>query len=105
MFSLSDLLSPLYMELGLGGAGGFLVGYSVKKVAKILVAIIGFLYLGMYYLASRGIIEIDYLALGRSIPGMQGQAVGLQVGFASLVAHAPFGAAFVGGVYLGLRKG
>ena len=100
-----DLLSPLTMEIGIGGAGGFLVGYSLKKFVKIILAILGFLYLGLYYLASKGIINIDYSAMGLSIPGVQGQAYGFQIGVAALVMHAPFGAAFIGGLYFGLKKG
>ena len=105
LLSISDLLSPLLMELGIGGLGGFLMGYYLKKVAKLIVMIVGFIYLGMYYLVSTQIIAIDFSALGRSLPGMQGQAMGIQFGFASLVEHAPLGAAFLGGLYLGIQNG
>jgi len=105
MVSPIDLMSPLTTEIGVGGAGGFLVGYALKKVAKIIVAIIGLGMLGLYVLFSRGIIEVNFTDLGRVVPGVHGQALGLQVGLVDLFTHAPFGAAFIGGLYLGLRKG
>lgn len=104
MVSPFDLVSPLTTEIVIGGAGGFLVGHTLKKVAKIIVVIIGLGLLGLSVLVSRGIVKANVTDLGRVVPGVQGQTFGLQVGLVDLFTHAPFGAAFIGGLYLGFKK-
>jgi uncharacterized membrane protein (Fun14 family) len=105
MLELSNILTPIAGEIGIGGVGGFLVGYATKKAAKMLAFLIGITFLGLQYLAYKDIISINYLALTNFANGLVGQAVGTQSIFTDLIAHAPFGASFVGGVYLGLQKG
>ena len=48
---LSAILTPLTMELSLGGVGGFLVGYAVKMIAKIIAVLLGLAFLGLQYLS------------------------------------------------------
>ena len=105
MLELSNLLTPLAGEVGIGGIGGFLVGYAAKKAAKMLAVLIGITFLGLQYLAYENIIAIDYLALQNFANELVGQAAGTQSILTDLIVHAPFGASFVGGVYLGLQKG
>ncbi len=103
--SLSDLWTPLIGELGIGGVGGFLVGFAVKKAAKIIAVIIGLFFLSLQYLAYENIITIDYGALKVFANELLGQTSGAQTWLTDFIVNAPFGAAFVGGLYLGLRKG
>ena len=105
MISLSDLWTPLIGELGIGGVGGFLVGFAVKKAAKLIAVIIGLFFLSLQYLAYENIITIDYGALQVFANELLGQTSGAQTWLTDFIVHAPFGAAFVGGLYLGLRKG
>ena len=105
MISLSNLLTPLVGEIGIGGVGGFLVGFAIKKAAKIIALIIGLFFLSLQYLAFKDIITIDYGALQVFANTLLGQASGAQNWLTDFIAHAPFGAAFIGGLYLGLQKG
>jgi uncharacterized membrane protein (Fun14 family) len=105
MLELSNILTPLAGEVGIGGIGGFLAGYASKKVAKMVAFLIGITFLGLQYLAYKDIIAIDYMSLQNFANELAGQAVGTQSILTDLIVHAPFGAAFVGGVYLGLQKG
>ena len=105
MISLSNLLTPLVGELGIGGVGGFLVGFAFKKVAKLIAVIVGLFFLSLQYLAYENIIAIDYGALQIFANELLGQTAGAQTWLTDFIVHAPFGAAFVGGLYLGLRKG
>ena len=105
MLELSNLLTPLAGEVGIGGIGGFLVGYATKKAAKMLAILIGITFLGLQYLAYKDIISINYMALQNVANELVGQAAGTQTILTDLIVHAPFGASFVGGVYLGLQKG
>ena len=92
-------------ELGIGGVGGFLVGFAIKKAAKLIALIIGLFFLSLQYLAYENIITIDYGALQVFANELLGQASGTQTWLTDFIVHAPFGAAFVGGLYLGLQRG
>ena len=100
-----NLISPLTTELGIGGVGGFCVGYSLKKCAKIVSIIIAFGFLGLQYLAQKGVIMIDYLALEAWVMSIIGETSALQGFFITLIAQMPFGIGFAGGIVLGLKKG
>ncbi|MGD2201760.1 MAG: FUN14 domain-containing protein [Candidatus Bathyarchaeota archaeon] len=105
MLSLSNILTPLVGELGIGGIGGFLVGYAIKKAAKIIAIVIGLFFLSLQYMAYENIISIDYDALGAFANELLGQTSGVQTWVTNFIVHAPFGAAFIGGFYLGVQKG
>ncbi|MGD2142116.1 MAG: FUN14 domain-containing protein [Candidatus Bathyarchaeota archaeon] len=105
MLTLSNLLTPLVGEIGIGGVGGFLAGFAVKKAAKVLAIVIGFFFLGIQYLAYKDILKIDYGALADFANELFGQASGAQTWLTDFIVHAPFGAAFIGGFYLGLQRG
>ena len=105
MLELSNILTPLAGEIGIGGVGGFLAGWALKKAAKIMAIIIGVAFLGLQYMAYKGVIAIDYSALTSWVNELLGQASGVQNLITDFIVHAPFGAAFVGGFYLGLQKG
>ena len=101
----ANLISPLAGELGIGSIEGFCVGYSMKKLAKIVTAIFAIGFLGLQYLANVGIISINYLALEEWAMRMFGETSALQGLFITLVAQNPFGVGFAGGLVLGLNKG
>ena len=105
MPELSNLLTPLAGEIGVGGIGGFLAGWAMKKAAKMVAVLIGIAFLGLQYLSYKGIIAIDYTALQAWANELAGQAAGAQNLITDFIVHAPFGAAFIGGFYLGLQKG
>jgi uncharacterized membrane protein (Fun14 family) len=101
----SNLVSPLTSELGIGGIGGFCVGYSLKKLAKIVVTTMAFSFLGLHFLAQKGVIMIDYLALEDWVMSVLGKTSDFQGFFITLIAETPIGVGFAGGLVLGLKKG
>ena len=105
MLSLSNILTPLAGELGIGGLGGFLSGYATKKVAKVIAVVIGVFFLSLQYLAYKDVIAINYNALEIFINELIGPASGAQTWLTDIMIYAPFGAAFIGGFYIGLQKG
>jgi len=105
MAELSNLLTPIVSEVGIGGLGGFLSGWALKKAAKMVAVLIGVAFLGLQYLAYKGVIAIDYSALQDWATDLVGRAGFLQNLLADFIIHAPFGAAFVGGFYIGLQRG
>jgi uncharacterized membrane protein (Fun14 family) len=101
----ANLVSPLAGELGIGGVGGFCVGYSIKKFAKIVTAMLALSFLGLQYLVNVGVIKMNYLALKDWATGIFGEASALQVLLVTLIAQMPFGVGFIGGLVIGLKKG
>lgn len=47
-------------SVGFGGIAGFLIGYAIKKVMKIMLVIIGLFFAALAYLSSQGIISINW---------------------------------------------
>jgi len=105
MLELSNILTPLAGEIGVGGIDGLLAGWALKKAAKMVAVMIGIAFLGLQYLAYKDIIAIDYAALQGWANELVGQAAGTQSLLVDFIAHAPFGAAAIGGFYLGLQRG
>jgi len=102
---MSEILTPIAYQLGMGGIGGFLAGYAIKKVAKIIAVILGLLFLFLIYLGSTGIISVNYNklteAISKALPVIE-QAPGL---LTPIISHLPFAGSFMIGFILGLKKG
>lgn len=99
-----DLLSPVVSQIGLGGVGGFLVGYAFKKFAKVVAFILGAVFIFLQILAFYGVIQINYGALFLAVEHVFGgfQSAGF---LTSLFVNVPFSGSFVAGTYLGLKVG
>lgn len=102
---MSEILSPLAFQFGVGGIGGFIVGYTAKKIGKLIVILIGLFFLLLLYLGYSGMISIDYdkllQAIGNGL-GLGGQALQWLVGIISIL---PFTGSFALGFFLGLKMG
>jgi uncharacterized membrane protein (Fun14 family) len=38
---MSEIITPVVWQLGLGAVGGFVVGFALKKITKVFIVIIG----------------------------------------------------------------
>lgn len=102
---MSEILSPLAYQLGIGGIGGFIIGYALKKLSKLILILIGLFILALIYLGTQGILSINYAALFEALAGalgMAGSALSWVIGLISLV---PFFGSFAIGFLLGLKLG
>lgn len=59
---MSEILTPIIMQLGIGGIGGFFIGFLLKKALKFAL-IIGAFALVLAYFAYESSIQIDYSQL------------------------------------------
>jgi len=100
----SELLGPLTTQLGVGGIGGFIVGFALKKIAKLVAILLGLLFVGLQYLAYIGIIQINYDRLIEYAQNLVGSAGQFSIP-SFLIANIPFAGAFVAGFALGFLKG
>ena len=57
-----DIFTPIMIQFGLGGIGGFFVGYLLKKALKFAV-IIGAFAFAVAYFTYENSIQIDYTQL------------------------------------------
>jgi len=102
---MSELFSPLIYQLGIGGVGGFIVGFALKKLSKLIMILVGLFIIALIYLSTQGIININYEALLRAVSnffGLAGEAFSWLVHVLSLM---PFIGSFVVGFLLGLKLG
>ena len=103
-----QILGPLVEQLGVGGIAGFCVGYFTKKAAKLAAFIVGGLFILIQVAAYYGFVEINWGAAESAVQtAAHSGAIDSAAHrfFTVLVHNLPFGAAFLGGFYLGLKKG
>ena len=97
-------------QIGFGGTFGFLLGYGLKKVAAILLkiaALVGGLFmLGLTWLASIGVISINFNTFTSTMENNMGGAISAILSSLAWVAQIlPIGGSFGLGFYLGAKKG
>jgi len=73
---MSDILTSVVWQLGLGGVGGFVLGFALKKITKLFIVDIGLFVLALLYMSVNGVININYSALWTTVAtgiGVAGQ--------------------------------
>lgn len=99
--SLTLLLSQL-AQLSAGGVGGFLAGYVVKKIVKLILFFLGLGFLSLLFLSQRGIISIDYEKLIEAISTSLITVTGF---LSTTITLLPLASSFAVGFALGIWKG
>ncbi len=99
---MSEIFSPIVFELGLGAVGGFVVGFALKKLAKLFIVLIGILIIVLLYLGASDVISINFNALLSTVSDWLGGAASWLAGLISLL---PFIGSFLVGFLLGLKIG
>jgi len=102
---MSEIVSPLAFQLGVGGIGGFIVGYALKKLSKLILVLIGLFVLALIYLSTQGVININYSSLWDALSGLIGLGGSVFSWLIGVISLLPFAASFVGGFLLGLKLG
>jgi len=104
-----ETLTPLATQLGTGGIIGFVVGYALKKLFKLIIVLIGIFFVILQYLAYEDFIVINY---DKIIARLEGFIVSLMQsgggGFTLptfLQANIPFAGSFIAGLGVGLKMG
>jgi len=106
----SGLATLLLSQVGFGGSLGFLLGYGLKKVAalvfKIVALISGLFMLGLTWLASIGVITINFNAFANAAGNTFANSLTALVGSLAFLAQIlPMGGSFGLGFYIGAKKG
>lgn len=112
-FALVDLpelstMVPIVEQLGFGVVAGFVAGYALKKVGKVLALVLGLFFIGIQLLAWSGYLTIEWGRVQAEVEPLFA-AESLDAFWRNLVAiltyNVPFAAAFVPGFLLGVRRG
>ena len=99
---MSELVSPIVIQIGAGGILGFIVGYAVKNLLKLLAVIGGVFALALIYLGYIGVITINYDQLTETVGGSLGVTTQW---ISAIIASLPFAGTFLVGVIIGLKRG
>jgi len=100
----------LVSQVGFGGTLGFLLGYGLKKVAaivfKIVALVAGVFMLFLTWLASIGVITVNFNAFANAAGNTFANSVTALIGSLAFMGQVfPMGGSFGLGFYLGAKKG
>ncbi|MGH7789665.1 MAG: FUN14 domain-containing protein [Candidatus Binatia bacterium] len=105
---LGTLLGGVGGELGFGGVAGAVVGYTAKKVTKLIALALGLVFLLIQYLVYVKFISVDWNAVQDTAYTVWQDPAGVTLAdraWQVLSANLPFGGAFVAGFALGFKLG
>jgi uncharacterized membrane protein (Fun14 family) len=103
--ALSEIITPVVYQLGLGAIGGFVAGFALKKIAKIFIIVLGIFIVALLYLGASNIININFGALWDAVGGWLGGAGAAASWLVGLIAIIPFIGSFGVGFFLGFKLG
>jgi len=102
---MSEVILPIAYQLGAGGILGFVVGYAIKKMMKIVAVILGLFTLALLYLGHTGVISVNYDKLLDAIEKLYGNSGGATQWLTPIVANLPFASVFLVGAAIGFKAG
>ena len=107
MGSMADIFNPTQIGLELGGGAliGGVIGFAAKKVAKIIAIIVGLELALFKFLETKGILQVNWEAIGGAAGNATNQAAEAPGWIMSLLSALPVSAGFAGGFFLGFKKG
>lgn len=101
--TLSESFAPILFQIAIGGIGGFLIGYVLKKVFKVALILAAIVF-SLMLLAYTNVIDVDYGGLSDMASDFV-TAVDPALEFiAPLLANVPFIASLIIGFILGIRR-
>ncbi len=99
---------PLLEQVGFGAIAGFIAGYALKKVGKVVAIALGLLFIAVQVLAWSGFVSVNWGVVQERVdPMLTGDSLqGTWSALLSLLTYnIPFAAAFVPAFILGLKRG
>jgi uncharacterized membrane protein (Fun14 family) len=108
MNELGDLLSGPAGELGFGGIAGAIVGYTAKKLTKLIAIALGLVFLLIQGLVYLKFIAVDWNVVQHSAEQVWTDPQGVTLAeraWQVVSANLPFGGGFIAGFALGFKIG
>jgi uncharacterized membrane protein (Fun14 family) len=96
-----EAIKPILYSVGVGGIGGFFIGYVFKKILHLamMLGVFAFVFL---YLAQTNVVNVNFEEIGMMVSESSnffGESV------APLIAGVPFMGSFAFGFMNGLKRG
>jgi len=101
--TLNESFAPILFQMCIGGIGGFLIGYAIRKFFKIAL-ILGAIVFSLIFLAYTNVINVDYGGLSEMVSSFINAVNPALNLFTPLLAHIPFIVSLILGLVLGLKK-
>jgi len=101
--TITESFAPVIFQLCIGGIGGFLIGYAIRKFVKIAL-IIGVLVFSLIFLAYTNVINVDYGGLAEIASSFVSAINPALDVFTPLLAHIPFIVSLLIGIFLGFTR-
>ena len=101
--TLNESLTHILFQVALGGIGGFLIGYALRKVLKVAL-IIGVVIFSLIVLAYANVIDVDYSGLSESASSIVNAINPALNLLTPLFAHIPFLVSLIFGLFLGFKR-
>lgn len=99
---------PWVQQIGFGAVAGFVAGYALKKVGKLVALAIGLLFVVIQLLAWWGFLSVDWGVVQETVDPLL-ESESLNQAWRGLVTvltyNIPFAATFVPAMVLGIRRG
>jgi uncharacterized membrane protein (Fun14 family) len=98
-------IPALGLQMGGSALIGAIIGFTAKKVAKIIAVIIGLELVLFKFLESRGILQVNWGELGGAFESLAtDSASGAQSLVETFISTAGIGAGFAAGFFLGFKR-
>ncbi|KON33901.1 hypothetical protein AC477_00990 [miscellaneous Crenarchaeota group-1 archaeon SG8-32-1] len=99
----SEPFTAILFQLVIGGIGGFLIGLTLRKIAKVAL-IIAVVVFALIFLAYINVVDVDYNGLfdiASRLVETFNPALNLII---PLLTHLPFIVSLCFGIFIGVRK-
>jgi len=100
---MSEVAIPVAYELAVGGLGGYLLGYAMKKVTKFVALLIGIVMLAVIYLAYSGLLDINFQGFANDTKSALTYAGQAFVNIAPFLANLPLVGSFIVGLLIAYK--
>jgi uncharacterized membrane protein (Fun14 family) len=105
---ISQFLGPIAPSLGFGGAAGLAVGYTAKKLTKLLALLLGCAFILVQLAAYEGFVTVNWGVVQDTAAHAWTNPEGVTLVdrlWHIVTANVPFGGGFIAGFALGLKYG
>jgi uncharacterized membrane protein (Fun14 family) len=102
---ISEIITPIVYQLGVGGIVGFVAGYVIKKITKIILIVFGIFVIALMYLGYKNIITINYSKLIDAVTGLLGEAGVAKDLLVAIISYLPVAGSFIAGLFIGWKMG
>lgn len=103
---IKTLFPAIALQLSFGFIAGIIVGYTCKKLTKLVAIVLGVFFIGLQILAYYKFIHVDWQSIGKATEGaIKATASSSPLWWTILTTHFPYVGAFSIGFVIGFRKG